>query len=116
MSVGHGAFCKKLSENDECVTYAYSSFNYNNKKYLNDERICDGKIIISKKVFSDSWGVPNDSFAELYDKGDIVIENCSNTWLKCSIGYDVMAAHLWCRLLRQIQKLQCFPDKCNYEV
>ena len=41
MSVGHGAFCKKLSENDECVIYAYSSFNYNNKKYLNDERICD---------------------------------------------------------------------------
>ena len=115
MSVGHGAFCKKLSENDECVTYAYSSFNYNDKRYLNDEHICDGKIIISKKAFSDSLGILRDSFPELYDKGDIVIENCTNTWMKHSMGYDVMAIHLLVKLLRQIQKLQCFPDKCNYE-
>ena len=116
MSVGHGAFCKKLSENDECVTYAYSSFNYNNKKYLNDERICDGRIIITKSIFSDDLSILCDSFHDLYDNGDIIIENCSNTWQKHSKGYDVMAVHLWCKLLRQIQKLQCFPDKCNYEV
>lgn len=116
MSIGHGAFCKKLSENDECVIYAYSSFNYNDKRYLNDERICDGRIIISKKSFSDDLGILRDSLSELFENGNIVIENCSNTWMKPPMGYDVMAVHLLCKLLRQIQKLQYFPDKCNYEV
>jgi len=116
MSVGRGAFCKKLSENDECVTYAYSSFNYNDKRYLNDERICDGRIIISKKSFSDSLGILCDSLSELFENGDIAIENCSNTWMKHPMGYDVMAVHLLCKLLRQIRKSQCFPDKCNYEI
>ena len=42
MSIGYGAFCKKQSENDEFVTYVYSSYNWNDERYYNDGRVCDG--------------------------------------------------------------------------
>lgn len=121
MSIGHGAFCKKESDTYELVTYAYSSHNWNDERYYNNERICDGKIIISKKAIFDMLSVVGDerlgaAFSELYNNGEIIIENCSNTWQKHIKGYDVMALHLCYKLLNQIQKEQCFPDECHYLV
>ena len=121
MSIGHGAFCKKESDSGELVTYAYSSYNWNDERCYNDERICDGKIIISKKAISDILNAISDerlgtAFSELYSNGGIIIENCSNTWQKHIKGYDVMALHLCYKLLNQIQKEQGFPDECHYLV
>ena len=121
MSIGYGAFCKKESENDEFVTYAYSSYNWNDERYYNDERVCDGKIIISKKVVSDELSLHShdylgSDFTKLYDNGDIIVKNSSNTWMKHSKGMDVMAIHLCFKLLNQYQKEYCFPDECHYLV
>ena len=88
MSRGYGGFGIKESENDEFVVYAYSSFNWNDEKHYNDERICDGIITISKKAIAvceeESLEI---SFVNLYNQKGIIIENCSNTWIQKKAGW-----------------------------
>ena len=39
MSLGYGGSCKKELEDEYTVIYAYLSYNYNDKEYLNENRI-----------------------------------------------------------------------------
>lgn len=50
MSIGIGGWAYLTSENENTVQYKYGSFNWNDPEYHNDDKICDGKIIIHKKI------------------------------------------------------------------
>ena len=48
MSLGIGSFCKLIAQDDNTVIYEYGSYNLNEPKYENNNRISDGIITISK--------------------------------------------------------------------
>ena len=117
MSRGYGGFCNKESEDNEFIIYAYSSFNWNDEKYYNDERICDGRIIISKKTIAVCEDKSLEiSFSELYSNNGVIIENCSNTWIKEKNGMDIISLYLCSRILNFYQEEHYFPEKCHYEI
>jgi hypothetical protein len=117
MSRGYGGFGIKESENDEFVVYAYSSFNWNDEKHYNDERICDGRITISKKAIAvceeESLEI---SFVNLYNQKGVIIENCSNTWIQEKSGMDFISLYLCSKILASYQEEHCFPEKCHYVI
>lgn len=45
------SFCKLISEDDYTVTYEYGSFNWNDDKHRNEEKIREGIITIAKMCF-----------------------------------------------------------------
>ena len=111
MSLGIGAFCKLIAEDEETVIYEYGSYNLNEPDYINEQKIADGIITIKKssliepeihdkiKRFPNGKKkriikrVPNDIPLEtLFNNKSIIVENCSHCWKTNDIGVDVMAS------------------------
>lgn len=49
MSLGIGAFCKLIVEDEGTAIYEYGSYNHNEPNYRNEQEIADGIITIKKK-------------------------------------------------------------------
>lgn len=109
MSVGVGGCAYLISENENIVQYKYGSFNWNDPKHFNDDKICDGKITIHKNLFSE---IPDSS--EWIVKKVIEVENCSNCWAKTSDEFmiEIMAFHLIYKILKEYKISNLFPEEC----
>lgn len=135
MSLGFGAFMKKVLEDDDYVLYEYSSYNLNDVKYRNENRKMDGLIIIKKTCFVEPKinkkikRMPNKrkkliekrvpifvDCSSLINKGDIKVENCGNTWKINTEGIDEMALRLLFYLFLEYQKNSKIPESLSYNV
>lgn len=54
MSLGIGAHANIVLENEHTVIYEYGGHNLNDPKFRNENRVYDGKIVISKEFFVES--------------------------------------------------------------
>ena len=115
MSIGFGGHCHKIIEDDEFIIYEYFSYNWNEPRSVNDEKIFDGSITIRKnsllepEIHEKFRRMPNGRrrkfikkvlvdvpLDELLAAGDIQIENSSFAWKILPNGVDLMAYRL-CR-------------------
>ncbi|EKB55088.1 hypothetical protein [Facklamia hominis] len=53
MSIGHGAYMKKILEDESHVIYVYGSYNLNDAKFRNENYILDGSILVKKTCFQE---------------------------------------------------------------
>ena len=132
MSLGIGSFCKLIAEDEETVIYEYGSYNLNEPRYDNKNRISDGIITISKnsliepeihdkiKRFPNGKKkriikrVPKDiPLSDLLEKKLITVENCSHCWKTNVRNIDVMALTTIWHILLEYQKIGYLPEKLN---
>lgn len=129
MSMGYGGSCQKFLEDDEFIIYEYFSYDWNDPRFSNREKIFDGFITIRKaaliepetrekfrrlpngrrkKFIKKIWvDVP---LEELLAAGDVQIENCSHTW-KTFDGIDIMAYRLCQGIFLRYQKEGSLPER-----
>lgn len=110
MSLGIGSFCKLIAEDEKTVIYAYGSYNLNEPRFINEQKIADGVITIEKSALIEPdihdkikrlpngkkkriiKRIPKDiSLSNLFENKLIIIENCSHCWKTDENGIDVMA-------------------------
>ena len=132
MSLGYGGSCKKELEDEYTVIYAYLSYNYNDKEYLNENRIFDGTIMIKKSGFIEPEiheknkkmpngkkklvvkRIPQDvDIDELIQKGDVTIDNSPNTWSTYN-DVDIIARTLCFIIFRKYQEEGIIPDALSF--
>lgn len=132
MSLGIGSFCKLIAEDEETVIYEYGSYNLNEPRYDNKNRISDGIITISKnsliepeihdkiKRFPNGKKkqiikrVPKDiPLSDLLENKLITVENCSHCWKTNVRNIDVMALTTIWHILLEYQKIGYLPKKLN---
>lgn len=51
MSMGYGGFARLIASDEQSVMYEYGSFDWNDERYRNDDRVADGIILIRKSCF-----------------------------------------------------------------
>lgn len=110
MSLGIGGWAYLTLENGSIVQYKYGSFNWNNPKHYNDDKICDGKITIHKDLLLET---PDNN--QLIAKQVIEIVNCSNCWAKTSDESEIetIAFSLIYKILEEYRISNEFPEKCT---
>ena len=132
MSLGIGSFCKLIAEDEETVIYGYGSYNLNEPRYDNKNRISDGIITISKnsliepeihdkiKRFPNGKKkriikrVPKDiPLSDLLENKLITVENCSHCWKTNVRNIDVMALTTIWHILLEYQKIGYLPEELN---
>ncbi len=134
MSMGYGAFSRKVLEDDTNVIYEYGGYDLNVPKYRNADHICDGLIMIDKDCFIEpeihekmkrfpsgrkrlvTKRVTRDvEFGEYLNNGKIKIENCSHTWSFIGINKDTdeMALRLLYHLFQEYQEIGKIPEKLS---
>lgn len=128
MSMGYGAGCRKVAEDEKTLIYEYSVYNWNEKGYSDSINLYDGMILIDKSAFIEpevhtkrkrqpsgkkimisktviNYNIPCETL--LKDKS-IMIENCSNAWSFSNDGIDNMAIRLVYNLFMEYQKQGVF--------
>lgn len=129
MSLGIGAFCKLIAEDEETVIYEYGSFNLNEPKYENKNHISDGIITISKnsliepEIHDKTKRLPNGKkkriikrvpkeihLSDLIENKRITIENCTHCWKTHENGIDVMATTTIWYIFRKYQENGILPE------
>ena len=134
MSLGIGAFCKLIAQDDYTVIYEYGSYNLNEPKYDNKNRIFDGLITISKdcliepeihdkiKRFPNGKKkriikrVPNDiPLTILFNNKSIIVENCSHCWKTNEHNIDVMALTTVWYIFLEYQEKGFLPEELNID-
>ena len=132
MSLGIGSFCKLIAEDEETVIYEYGSYNLNEPRYDNKNRISDGIITISKnsliepeihdkiKRFPNGKKkriikrVPKDiPLSDLLENKLITVKNCSHCWKTNVRNIDVMALTTIWHILLEYQKIGYLPEELN---
>ena len=110
MSLGIGGWAYLISENESIVQYKYGSFDWNNSDHYNDDKICDGKIIIHKDMLSK---LPDSS--QWIVKRAIEVINCSNCWAKTSDEFEIetIALSLIYKIIKEHGTSKYFPEKCS---
>ena len=118
MSLGFIGYCKKTSEDDTTVYYAYSGSNWNNPN--NDskaEMAYDGELSISKSVLA--WERTKAKQQTEYihwtsnaiEKGDaIIICPCKNAFTRYSGNIDYIASKCFQKIFKRIYQDGAFPD------
>lgn len=110
MSLGIGAFCKLIAQDEETVIYEYGSYNLNEPDYTNEQKIADGIIQIKKialiepDIHNTIKRLPSGKkkeiikrvakeirLSQLFANNSIILENCSHCWKTNENGVDVMA-------------------------
>lgn len=129
MSLGIGAFCKLIAEDEETVIYEYGSYNLNEPKYENRNRISDGIITILKnslvepEIYDKIKRFPNGKkkriikrvpkeihLSQLFENKFIIVENCSHCWKTNENGVDVMADTTVWYIFLEYQEKGCLPE------
>lgn len=134
MSMGYGAFSRKVLEDDTIVIYEYGSFDLNVPEYRNEDHIYDGLIMIDKDCFIEpeihekikrfpsgrkrlvvKRVIRDVDFGEYIDNGKIKIENCSYTWHLMGENKDIdeMALRLLYYLFQEYQEIGKIPEKLS---
>lgn len=110
MSMGVGGRAYLASEDERIVRYSYGSFDWNDPKHYNDDRICDGSITIHKNLLSE---FPDRS--KWIANRVIEVVNCSNCYAKTSDGYEIetIALSLIFRILGEYETNGLFSEKCS---
>jgi hypothetical protein len=135
MSIGVGGYGKIVLQDKNTVIYEYGSYNLNDSQFFNNERVCDGLIVIDKsglvepKIREKIKRLPNGKkkiiikriskavpYQELYDVGKIRIENCSNCWKSIGSGYDYIACKLVYQIFQEYQEKGCLSEYISYNV
>ena len=137
MSIGIGAFAKKVVEDEKAVMYEYGGYNLNDPRYRNAERLYDGTITILKECFVEPevhkrlkrQPSRRKKFIEKripipveYEKplegGQIVVDNCSNCWRTTDneLKVDVMACRLLNYIFLRYQEEGEVPESVSYNV
>ncbi len=136
MSMGIGAFAELSAADGETAVYRYGSYNLNDERYRNKNRVRDGFITISVSCFAEPEKhekikrMPNGKkklitktvpvkvdYGDMPDKGLIEIQNCSNCWEMAgkSATTDRMALILLHDIFQEYQKQSRIPTciSCN---
>ncbi len=137
MSIGIGAYAKKIAEDDSSVIYEYGGYNLNDPRYRNEDHIYDGIITIQKDCFIEPEihekvkKMPSGRkktitkrilvevhYDEMLTEGRITIENCSNCWhtTEDDLKVDIMACHLLFWIFRSYQEEGAIPGSYSYNV
>lgn len=135
MSIGVGAWARKVLEDDKTVIYEYGGYNLNEPVFRNEERILDGIITISRECFIEPeiheklkklpYGRKKKiekripvyvEYGRMINSGLIVIENCSNCWHKSNnkLQVDIMACNSVQKILMQYQEDGAIPYAVGY--
>ena len=130
MSMGYGAGCRKVAEDEKTLIYEYSVYNWNEIRYKDSTNLYDGMILMDKSAFIEpevhtkrkrmlsgkkvmiskpvvNYNIPCETL--LKDKS-IIIENCSNAWSFSNDGIDNMAIRLVYNLFIEYQKQGVFVE------
>ena len=135
MSRGIGALANKILEDDESVIYEYGSYNLNDSRYRNENRMLDGTIFIPKSCFAEPElheklkkmpngkkkfvikRVPvNVNYRKMLEDGEIKVSNCSNCWKITDDGIDAMICHILFHLFCSYQEHGVIPENIAYNV
>lgn len=137
MSIGIGAFAKKVAEDKKMVMYEYGGYNLNDSRYRNAEHLSDGTITIlkecfvepeihkkikrqpfrKKKIIIKKIPIPVD-YGKLLECGQIVVDNCSICWriTDNELKVDVMACRLLNCIFLRYQEDGEVPESVSYNV
>ena len=129
MSLGIGAFCKLIAEDEETVIYEYGSFNLNEPDYINEQKIADGIITIKKssliepEIHDKVKRLPNGKkklivkrvpkeihLSDLLKNNLITVENCSHCWKTTEDNVDVMAITAIRSIFQKYQENGFLPE------
>lgn len=134
MSLGIGAYARKVLEDENTVIYEYGGFNLNDPDYRNEDRILDGMITIQRDCFAEpeiheklkkmSSGkkklvtkrIPvSVDYDQMLEDGRIVVENCSHCWktTETEKKVDVMACHLLFYIFLRYQEEDMIPENMS---
>lgn len=130
MSMGYGASCRLVDEDENWLIYKYYSFNLNLDTYEKAKDNFDGIIILSKDIFPhptivrkkkkmpngrklwiETKKYPDYHFDDFYDQGKIIIENSSYFWAISDRGIDYKAIHLIYYLREEYEEKGKIPNK-----
>lgn len=135
MSIGIGAYAKKIVEDDETVIFEYGGYNLNEPEYRNENYVLDGMITIQKSCFVEpeihkklkempsgrkkvmTKRIPvSVDYKQLLKDGKIIIENCSFCWsiTDDELKADIMACHILFKLFYQYQEEGGIPSVISY--
>lgn len=136
MSLGIGAYARKILEDDNTVIYEYGNYNFNLPGYRNEEHTYDGTITISKecfvepeiheklkklpsgrrKIITKKIPVPVD-YEKLIKEGFIVVDNCSYCWELTAneSKTDVMVLHLLYKIFHGYQMEGRIPNNVSFD-
>ncbi len=129
MSLGIGAFCKLIAQDEETVIYEYGSYNLNEPNYTNEQKIADGIITIKKialiepDIHNKTRRLPNGKkkeltkrvpkeihLSQLFENNSVIVENCSHCWKTDENGVDVMANTTVWYIFLDYQEKGCLPE------
>ena len=132
MSLGIGAFCKLIAQDDKTVIYEYGSYNLDDPDNKNKDRIADGMITIKKSSLIEpdihnktkrlpngkkkqiTKRVPNDiPLTALLNNKSITIKNCSHCWKINDAGIDVMACTTVWKIFMAYQENGQLPESLS---
>jgi len=121
MSLGFIGFCRKESEDDSTIYYAYSGANWNDKSQnKNYEKSFDGVFAIDKSVLRWKASCPHkqtESIDWTYNAIDsglaVVIRECQNSFRLDSIEMDYIAHRLLLKIFEELHKTE-FPENAAF--
>ncbi|MDO5559774.1 MAG: hypothetical protein Q4F95_09275 [Oscillospiraceae bacterium] len=111
MSRGIGGWAYLIFEDEETVKYQYGSFDWNDPNHFNDDKICDGEILIHKILLSNP-PYRNNLSVFLNDR-IIEVINCGNCWAKTSdfLEVEFIALSLISGIFDEYDKKYQYPMK-----
>ena len=133
MSMGYGASCRKVAEDEKTLMYEYSIYNWSEMGYADSTDLYDGMILIEKSAFVEpeihtkrkrqtsgkkavvskvviNYDIPCEA---LIKKKSIIVENCSHAWSFSEDGFDHMAIRLVYNLFIEYQKMGVTPERIS---
>lgn len=129
MSLGIGAKCRRIVEDEKLAVYEYSVYNWNMDEHKDAAEIFDGVIEIAKseleepilreKIIKSSSGKKRTVIRRIHKDVDIAglvkrdyirIQNCSHCFRKSDENIDVMAIRLCSKIFEIYQDDSCLPE------
>jgi hypothetical protein len=123
VSLGYIGYCKKVSEDDLTVFYAYSGADWNNKSQEKaDETAFDGVLAIDKSVLLWEPSKPrkqteylNWAHSALKNGQAVIITECSTAFRRGGGGgIDYIARLLFYDIFEHLHKNGSLPDKAAF--
>ena len=132
MSIGIGAFCKRITEDNNTVIYEYGSYDLNDINYQNEKRIADGIITINKSALIEPdihdrikrfpngkkkriiKRIPRDiPLSHLFEVKLVTVENCSHCCKTAENGIDIMAHTTVLHIFLEYQEKGQLPESLS---
>lgn len=129
MSLGIGAFCKLIAQDESTAIYQYGSYNYNDERFINEEKNADGTITINKSALIEPEirnkikRFPNGKkkliikripreipLSDLLENKLVIVENCLNCWETHENDIDVMASTIIFYIFLEYQEKGQLPE------